>query len=108
VPGHPLASKDGYALEHRYVLHEAGIEVPAGKHVHHINGNVADNRIENLEVKTPKAHVREHAQIQGVENQYGHWPLVATKLCQKCGAEFRPWTKAGRFCSRTCANARFL
>lgn len=30
------------------------------KHVHHINGNKADNRVENLECLTAKEHVAEH------------------------------------------------
>jgi hypothetical protein len=57
VPGHPVANSDGYALEHRYVLHEAGVELPQGRHVHHLNEDKTDNRIENLVVLTPLEHV---------------------------------------------------
>lgn len=76
VPGHPTAAVDGYALEHRYVLHGAGIAVPRGWHVHHLNGNKADNRLENLAVLTESAHLRLHVKEAGyVVNQYGRWPI---------------------------------
>ena len=38
-PNNPLAKADGYVYEHRKVVHDAGVEVPAGYHVHHINGD---------------------------------------------------------------------
>jgi hypothetical protein len=75
-PGHPAASADGYALEHRKVLLDAGIDIPDGCQVHHLNGDKADNRRENLEVLEAGEHHRRHAAEQGyVVNQYGVWPL---------------------------------
>jgi len=74
-PGHPLARKDGYLLEHRLVLHEAGVEIPKGAHVHHRNGDKTDNRIENLAVLSPRQHTNEHIPIGTlVTNQYGRFP----------------------------------
>jgi hypothetical protein len=78
-PGHPIANADGYALEHRRVLHDAGVDVPAGHHVHHLNEDKTDNRIENLSVLTASDHVRTHAEVVGVVNQYGTWPLRERK-----------------------------
>jgi hypothetical protein len=76
-PGHPVANKDGYALEHRYVLYEAGVDVPRGMHVHHKNGDKSDNRVENLEVVAPGEHSRHHVQQAGVvRNGLGVWPLL--------------------------------
>jgi hypothetical protein len=78
APRHPLANADGYALEHRLVLHDAGVEIPEGCHVHHRNGDKADNRLENLEVLGESEHHRHHAREAGVVvNQYGTWPVRA-------------------------------
>lgn len=78
TPGHPVANADGYALEHRVVLYDAGVTLAPGFHVHHRNEYKADNRLENLEVLTAAEHVRLHAQKVGVVNQYGTWPLRGT------------------------------
>lgn len=60
MPNHPLAMKGGYVLEHRLVLYEAEIEIPADSHVHHKNGDRADNRLENLEVLSRSEHISVH------------------------------------------------
>ena len=79
-PGHPVANKDGYALEHRKVLHDAGVELPARHHVHHVNGDKADNRIENLQVKPVEDHIRDHALAAGVVvNQHGTFKVAQTE-----------------------------
>lgn len=76
-PDHPLAMRDGYVLEHRKVVHDAGIDVPAGHQVHHVNGNKTDNRLDNLEVISESDHHRHHAQEAGfVTNQFGVWPVL--------------------------------
>lgn len=88
VPGHPVANADGYALEHRLVVYDAGLEIPDGYHVHHRNGDKTDNRIENLEVIEAGDHSRHHVRERGVvENQYGFWRVkVALPTAGKCGA----------------------
>lgn len=106
-PGHPMANRDGHALEHRLVVFEAGIDVPRGHHVHHRNGAKTDNRIENLEVVDAVTHARRHARENGlIVNQFGVHPLRGERACERCGQSFTPLTNRGRFCSRSCANRR--
>lgn len=71
-PTHPLAMKHGYVLEHRKMLYDAGILVPEGSHVHHINHVKTDNRLENLQIMTPEEHIGHHTEAgTPIKNQYG-------------------------------------
>lgn len=66
--GHPRATKQGYVLEHTMVmeesigryLHYISRNHPKNEVAHHINGNKADNRIENLSLMTRDAHSALH------------------------------------------------
>ena len=64
-PGHPRAT-NGYVFEHILVWEEAnGQELPKGWVIHHLNGIVSDNRIENLVALPSRRHylvLREKAQ----------------------------------------------
>ena len=61
----PVARKDGYValgrerLMHRVVAACWLDNFDPAKHVHHINGDKADNRVDNLECLTPKEHFAE-------------------------------------------------
>ena len=75
-PDHPTAKKDGYALEHRKVWHDANGPIPPGHHVHHRNRDRGDNRLANLELVEASDHLRKHVAEDGcVTNQHGTWPL---------------------------------
>ena len=61
--------KTGYYLNstirkrlHRYVWEKEVGSIPKGCHIHHLNGNKADNRIENLAILTASGHERMHGQ----------------------------------------------
>lgn len=59
-PDHPLARGDGYVLEHRMVAWDAGLITDSAEHVHHIDGDKANNALANLEAVSAEDHAREH------------------------------------------------
>ena len=68
-------------LEHRWVWEQANGPIPDGFHVHHINHDRTDNRLENLQALQGAEHRRHHARdredhriINGVE----------LRSCQRC------------------------
>lgn len=49
-----------WQYEHRVVWEEAHGPIPAGYHVHHLNHDRTDNRLENLALLFGRTHVRHH------------------------------------------------
>lgn len=74
-PGHPLADKQGRVATHRFVWFEANGVIPNGFHVHHKNGDMFDNRVENLEILSASSHSRHHVKPK---------PRVVLN-CAQCG-----------------------
>ena len=61
APDHPYCTKLGYVMEHRLLAEQAlGRFLKKDEIVHHIDGDKANNDIENLEVLTRSEHVMRH------------------------------------------------
>ena len=57
----PLGSRDKHCNLHRAVWTAANGRIKSGHHIHHINGNAFDNRVENLECVPAFQHLSHHA-----------------------------------------------
>ena len=81
---------------HRWVMEQyLGRKLNKNEQVHHINGDVLDNRIENLQVMNVKEHMCLHKQ------RYSD-----NKICIECGTHFTPnprKRKRQKCCSFECA-----
>jgi hypothetical protein len=57
APGHPGANNRGYVLRSRLVIEEhLGRLLSTHEHVHHLNGDPTDDRLENLGVLSAAEH----------------------------------------------------
>jgi len=93
---HHLADVRGYAYEHRLVAEQMlGRRLAAGEIVHHRNGDKADNRPANIEVKPSiKHHCAEHRRRTDLQGPDEPNELVQC-LCG-CGGEFLRYDVWGR------------
>lgn len=73
-----LRRSHGGKYKHQLVWEEINGPTPPGMHIHHINGDRLDNRIENLSLVSNSEHQRLHA---GWKLQDGIW----FRPCSLCG-----------------------
>lgn len=63
--------KGKYKREHILVMEQKlGHPIPKGSHVHHINGDTKDNRVENLEVLSASEHRKLHIKMHRDNGDY--------------------------------------
>lgn len=92
MPDHPDAHVGGTIAEHRLVAEKiVGRRLHPNEDVHHLNGDRADNRPENLRIMTHAEHTRLHAVIE-------RWAR-GFDVCQDCGTTQHPHTARG-LCQR--------
>jgi hypothetical protein len=94
---------------HRYVWEKANGPIPRGMHIHHRNGDKADNRLENLEMVTTTQHGVYHRQYEGgvlAERKRQAAARRGPRQCVGCGVVFLP-AKQGqhKFCTLACKAA---
>lgn len=67
---HPMADANGHCREHDLIM-SAAISRPLrpGEVVHHRNGDISDNRLENLELMTIREHNAKHGRVKLNEEQ---------------------------------------
>lgn len=114
MPEHPnrMKGKNPWVYEHRVAVEKSiGRYLESKERVHHINGNRADNRIENLELlSSQRDHVALHAYGSVDE------PTEYERECVKCENKFlikrgrlnsKDWNR-GQYCSQGCYYTRVI
>jgi hypothetical protein len=95
--GHHLADVRGYAYEHRVVAEiKLGRKLKAGEQIHHLNGNKADNRKENIEVESSRfSHAVKHRKVGFGRRLPGQKNPKVFCGCG-CGESFSVFDNSGR------------
>ncbi|MGE3974544.1 MAG: HNH endonuclease [Bdellovibrionales bacterium] len=66
-----------YEREHRYIAKQkVGRNLTSDEHVHHINGNKTDNKIENLCLMDSEKHEHFHAWLRWKKEKDGTYPSI--------------------------------
>lgn len=91
-----LGGKD-FTYRSRAVMEaHLGRPLDSDEHVHHVNGDVADDRVENLEIVSNAEHWRMHREER---EETRRAKLPDYQGCRECGSRERPYYSRG-YCQR--------
>ena len=106
-----VRTPDGRTMyRYRWVMEQAiGRPLRDDEHIHHINGDSTDDRLENLEIVSPTEHARKHQRDQRQRARARMNFAWSTEYaeCVDCGTTEREHVGYGR-CSRCYFHARYL
>lgn len=106
-PNHPSAMTSanwaGYVYEHILVVEQdLGRSLQPDEHVHHLDGNCLNNRIENLLVLSPGQHTKLEMWIRKVRQYLPPIDQSPLAVCACCGRTLQHKQKS--YCSYECRN----
>jgi hypothetical protein len=134
TPG-PADKQRGIDRLHREVWKAAYGQIPQGAHIHHVDGDPLNNKLENLRCVTPKQHAQEHitpgltawrrahmdairpltkawhSSEEGLEWHQQHGKNVfanrpaTERACEQCDSHYISNGAVSRFCSNACKSA---
>ena len=89
-------------LLHRAVWESANGPIPPGFVVHHLDGNLRNNNVDNLVAMSRKDHAKIHKSAEAMSETMRNLPYH-NYCCEECGVEFQSRRSyPPRFCSRKC------
>lgn len=84
---------------HREIWNYYYGELPDNCHIHHINGNPANNDIRNLQCLSASEHLKQHKQQGEPAAQRTKNPNI---VCAHCGKTFKHSSPNKKYCSEQC------